>query len=504
MAGFNHNLKSSKREVSLPSPPLQRGPAEKLRSALRTALQDALIGAGSLGLLACGATGIPDLVTGDKGEVETGGNDAGGCSGGPGGTGGNVNSGGVGGSGGMVKTLPTEGFVPRTCGGVHGNETWRPLPGLTPSASVNSMTFHDSGFISQLGTPCAGATEEAECESKFEQINSYNSGCTPGGCQPRLIVTKGNDVWQVSTVEKMREFLMPIETADEAAMLVRMSGALIGCSVERGGVRTLALGGFQVRATRLRPDCMHNSLLMQVDADGSVTEVDASIPPPNPRCSVGRLPSGLCQEELPVGQRRGSLAAFLADAARLEAASVPAFVILSRDLAHLGAPERLVSWALSAAEDEIAHAQTTQSLAEAHGGPTECEVQVRVTAPASAFALAMENAVEGCVRETFGAAVAAYQAEAAEDPAIAAVLSRIARDEAGHAALAHELDAWLHNQLSSQEQAAVLRAKQEAIVAFRRALNEDAYEEDVHTAGGFPRAAVALRLHDTLFSQLAA
>jgi hypothetical protein len=49
--------------------------------------------------------------------------------------------------------------------------------------------------------------------------------------------------------------------------------------------------------------------------------------------------------------------------------------------------------------------------------------------------LAVENAVEGCVRETYGALTAIWQARTAKDPSVAAAVRRIARDETRHAAL---------------------------------------------------------------------
>jgi hypothetical protein len=56
--------------------------------------------------------------------------------------------------------------------------------------------------------------------------------------------------------------------------------------------------------------------------------------------------------------------------------------------------------------------------------------------------VALENAAEGCVRETFGALVGGHQAVMAADPAVRATMGAIARDEAGHAALAWDVDAW--------------------------------------------------------------
>ena len=48
-------------------------------------------------------------------------------------------------------------------------------------------------------------------------------------------------------------------------------------------------------------------------------------------------------------------------------------------------------------------------------------------------AIAIENAVEGCVRESFGALLATWQAKTAGDARVRAAMKRIARDETRHA-----------------------------------------------------------------------
>jgi hypothetical protein len=79
--------------------------------------------------------------------------------------------------------------------------------------------------------------------------------------------------------------------------------------------------------------------------------------------------------------------------------------------------------------------------------------------------LAIENAVEGCVRETFGAALALWQADHAMDPQIRSTMAAIAEDEAEHAQLAWDIAAWLEPRLSEVERDSVRKAKAEAIAA---------------------------------------
>jgi hypothetical protein len=83
--------------------------------------------------------------------------------------------------------------------------------------------------------------------------------------------------------------------------------------------------------------------------------------------------------------------------------------------------------------------------------------------PRAASAIALENAVEGCVRETFGAALALWQAGRAADPEIRSAMSTIADDETRHAELAWDFAAWLEPQLTDAERDQIHAARERAI-----------------------------------------
>jgi hypothetical protein len=148
--------------------------------------------------------------------------------------------------------------------------------------------------------------------------------------------------------------------------------------------------------------------------------------------------------------------------ARLEAASIAAFRHLRRELVAHRAPRRLVRAAERAARDEVRHARITGGLARRHGSEPIAP-RVESVAVRSLEAVAIENAVEGCVREAFGALVASWQARAASDPVIRAAMTRIARDETRHAALAFAVDAWARARLGAEARARVEHARSTAI-----------------------------------------
>jgi hypothetical protein len=174
---------------------------------------------------------------------------------------------------------------------------------------------------------------------------------------------------------------------------------------------------------------------------------------------TGRRPAGLVPDRR---DYEADLAAFLANAAYLESASVAAFAVLRDELGHHGAPRAVVRSAGRAARDEVRHARVMGTLARRHGAA--CRVPRVVRRPMrSLVEIAVENAVEGCVRETYGAVIAAYQSRTAVDDGVRAAMKAIANDEARHASLAWTIGAWIEGRLTSAERSRVAEARREAV-----------------------------------------
>jgi hypothetical protein len=174
----------------------------------------------------------------------------------------------------------------------------------------------------------------------------------------------------------------------------------------------------------------------------------------------GRCPEGLAP---PASSGAGdALGAWLAANAHLEAASIDAFEILAAELNAHRAPAALIRAAGVATVDERRHADAIGRLA-ARRGAVPPAVHVNRGPIRDIEAVARENAVEGCVRETYAAMLAFRQARAATDPAIRTALAGIARDETRHAALAWAVDRWSQALLSPAARRRVREARHEAI-----------------------------------------
>ena len=204
----------------------------------------------------------------------------------------------------------------------------------------------------------------------------------------------------------------------------------------------------------------------------------------HPSCPVpGRRPGALAA---PAPTRAASRAgAWLARAAWFEAASVHAFVQLAGELEHHGAPPALVRWALASAADEVRHTTLMTGLALRHGARPPCPEVARVPARTLA-ALALDNAVEGCVHETWAAVVAAWQARHAHDPQVRAIFAAIAEDELRHAALAWAIDRWLAPRLDDATRAAIAVARAHAAHALGAELLADDDADAALAALGLP------------------
>lgn len=180
-------------------------------------------------------------------------------------------------------------------------------------------------------------------------------------------------------------------------------------------------------------------------------------------CVIGRRPDGLGECEPAEGNALGML---FAEASRLEAASVDAFLRFEQDLREHGAPHELRVRALRAARDEVRHAKTTATLAKKFGA-SKGEWSKRPTLEPrrrrSLVEVALENAVEGCVRETFGALVGMWQAERAQDASVRRAMKAIARDESRHARLAWSVLGWVEGELDDEGLARLDKAIEDAV-----------------------------------------
>jgi hypothetical protein len=209
-------------------------------------------------------------------------------------------------------------------------------------------------------------------------------------------------------------------------------------------------------------------------------------------CAVGRKPADL-RDETPCDVADADVVAgALAEMARIEAASVHAFRRLGGALVRMGAPSSLRARVRSAARDEIRHARIVSRLARARGGRIRRVTLDRSAPSPSTFDLALENAVEGCVRETLGVAYLAHQRAHAEDASLRAMADELYEEELAHAALSWDLIEVLEGSLDDAQRAQLRQAQERALT---EVVDEAArMNETVRRAFGLPTGRTVSRL----------
>jgi hypothetical protein len=371
------------------------------------------------------------------------------------------------------------------------------VSGLAPSVIPDVVQLREvSNFgsdrqmprlVSQSGSVCATATDKPTCEASLAALapaSGFRQDCLQICLDSHLATTKGDEVSAITTLDDLKAFLGPIDTPQEALLLVYANGFNVRCgALDRGAVRPSG-DGYDVIATRgfaCGPGTAVTRDFLKVSRTGVVSETGSEvIERGDPNCAIGRRPPGLASS----GQSDcdEAIGRFFAEAAHLEAAAVPAFERLELELTRLGAPEALVHHARRSVLEEVRHVRLTAGLARRFGAePTAPEVEERPLR--SLFELALDNATEGCVRETFGALVAHHQAAAAADEEVRAALATIADDETHHAELSWAIDAWARSQLSPEQCAALDAAQLDALEALREGLAAPVSREVALVAG---------------------
>jgi hypothetical protein len=361
-------------------------------------------------------------------------------------------------------------------------------------------------LASQTGTACATAADQPGCRDALAGLkptSGFGQHCLEFCVSRYLLTTTGDAVQAHQSLRELTDFLGTIDTAQEAVLIADANGYNVSCSdIERGAVRELPGGGYEVVGTKgiaCGANTQVTRFFLKVKASGVLTETSSEVVERGQdNCAIGRRPHGLCKRQTRRDRQR--LGQHFAVSAHLEAASVTAFFRLRDELAFHGAPVALQNAAVTAAKEEEVHARVTRALALSFGSEPEQPV-VREMPMRSLFDVALDNAVEGCVRETFGALLAHHQAERANDPQIRRAMKSIADDETRHAALSWKIDVWARSQLSAAQRTALDRVQRQAIEMLREELSVEPANELVEEAG-LPTAQTAVALAGVLEQQL--
>ncbi len=181
--------------------------------------------------------------------------------------------------------------------------------------------------------------------------------------------------------------------------------------------------------------------------------------------------------------------AWLAEASHAESGSWMALRAVVRELKAHDAPPELVSSARAASASALNNAAMLETLA-LRWGVRPRQPKVVSIAVRSLESLAVENASQGCVRETWSALEARYQSLAARDPVIRRTMDRVACDGLRHAEFSWAVDAWARRRLERAARDRVERARVQAVQDLLSALSIER-ERELCVEAGLPTVATA-------------
>ncbi len=382
------------------------------------------------------------------------------------------------------------------------DEFWQASFGLLVATGSEENIARLGGPIEELSDGTCGSFSRGG--ERWGSVNRDGGAGGAGGVggadnRPWLAPSMSSEATSIRDVETLRTLLGKIDTGNEAMLMFWAHDQQPSCEVYLDGKSYVSL------VTKQISDCpfTDQDFEVRITPDGEFSETKVGEPRETGGCA-GRRPDGLTA----VLSRSSvsSTASWLEHTARLETAAVAAFAYLVRDLKRLGAPKSLVVRAEKAALDEIRHARQVREVALAHGA-TISEVRVQPAERRTLLSLAVENAVEGCVRECWGALVAHYQAASSNDRELRALWTGIALDESEHAALSFDLAKWFARQLTDEQRIVVEQARLGAVESLREDVCREACE--LHDPIlGLPDTQVAAQLfaqlEQSVFAQQAA
>lgn len=204
-------------------------------------------------------------------------------------------------------------------------------------------------------------------------------------------------------------------------------------------------------------------------------------------CGVGRFTDGLDAGACDTEDAALSFGAWLARGAKVEGIAAFAFDRLADELAVFGAPSSLVDQARVSAAHEREHCEAMSGLARRWGHDVSL-VESQAFASRTLADIVIENAGEGCVRETLGAVVMAYQSQHAADSAVREALAKIAREEEEHSAWSWSLDAWARTVVDGETLAAMDAARDRVLDELVRTMATVDPSDELAREAGMPSA----------------
>jgi hypothetical protein len=378
-------------------------------------------------------------------------------------------------------------------------------PQVTPPPPGAEGDYWKATNGDTVGTLCKTAKDQAACTAKVQNyrvLPADQASCvaryphaaySSDGCDLSYILyTRGEEIGVARDTNETLALIGQIDTVEEALWVASTQGYSMSCGFSGAPdseFRTTDDGGYDLKLVKQANCSPGESDKLHVDYKGTLTVVETEQLTQPPCAVAGRRPDGM-QVGTIARSGHGPVGEYFASMAILESGAVIAFRRLEKELIRAGAPAKLLGRVRVAIKDEIRHARKTTALAMKHGVTPGAPTCPPIGEHRTLLEIALENAREGCVRETYGALVAHLQAEEASDPDVRACMQEIATEETQHAALSWDVASFLESQLTADEQAQVISERRAAVRELAMELQVPGNQE-VRDVAGIPAPEVA-------------
>jgi hypothetical protein len=315
---------------------------------------------------------------------------------------------------------------------------------VSGSSSGGSSSGSASGNTSSSGSS-SGSGSSSSSSSGSSSSSSGGSSCGGCGCLPAQVSSAQACAMEAESQGSLAD---PVQAYTSPTCQLACGNLAVECQLPDSYV-------MQIEALNPNPGSVDGGHRILACPSSPATLVVTCL-----EGCLGRLTEGYAAPDRDAPRTLGERFAAMS---YLEAVSVHAFERLERELSAYGAPPALLRDARRARRDEVRHTAMTARLARVRGASARMPEAPPPATVRSLFEVALENAVEGCVRETYGALVGLVGARWARGGALAHAVQSIARDECRHAELAWAVHAWMAPRLSADERRRVHDAMREAV-----------------------------------------
>lgn len=167
------------------------------------------------------------------------------------------------------------------------------LSQVKPKTPVDYLELRDGSasgppiLVAAVGTKCGGAKDPSACRKAFEtHANELGWPTGPNtGISELLVFTRGDEVGTATDLASVKALLVPIDSAQEAALVLRVQEHSVPCGEKNAHATADGFDLFTRTGSTCGPNTGIDEHLVHVATDGTTTVLQSDrVEDGNPNC----------------------------------------------------------------------------------------------------------------------------------------------------------------------------------------------------------------------------